>query len=187
MCPITLAIVAGGAALAGAGISAYGQYQQGKYQKGMANYQADLDRQRSAEVGEQAGQQVMEDAQKRRTQLAAVRVAEAGSGSMLDANPNDAAPTWERDQSYMGAYDTSKILRDAELQEWGFETSAKTNIANGKMAMWSAKLGTVGTLVSGTGQAAGYGAQGYSSYKTGNRLTALENSGSGFDYSGVQN
>lgn len=182
MCPVTLAVIAAGANIAGTGVSAYGQIQQGKYEEKVAKYQADINRQRAGEVQEQAGQESIEQAQRRRAQIAAARVAGAAGGSMLDANPDDSIQRYERDVAYVGAYDTAKLSRNAELASWGFLTTAGLNESEGKMARWSGNMGATGTLIGGAGSALGYASQAVAAYKASKAAEA-----GGFDYSGVEN
>lgn len=182
---ITLAGLAVATAATSAGMQAYGSYQQGKFQSEMAEYQRSMEIQRAAETQEQAGREAMEAAQRRRLQVGAGRVAAAGGGAMLDASPLDAVSMWERDNAYMGAYETEKIRRDAELAEWGFLSSASTLRAGGKAARWAGNMGAGGAIVGGIGSVAGAAAAGYGQYKTGQRLDALENAN--WDYSSVQN
>lgn len=172
---IGLAAVATVATVAAAGLSAYGQMQQGKYQKDMAEYQRSLDIQRAAETRDAAGAAIMEQAERRRQQLATARTSTAAGGGMLDASTLDASNMWEQDQAYLGAYESEKIKRQAELQEWGFLSNADMTRSQGQMASWAGNLGASGAIIGGVGQATGQIAQGYSAYSTNRRLSALEN------------
>ena len=180
MCdPVTIAIALSATAIAAsgaaAGLQAYGSHQQGKYQKGMAEYQRGLEIQRAAEAREAAGAATMEQAERRRQQLGTARTAAAAGGGMLDASPLDASQMWEQDQAYLGAYEASKIQRDAELQSWGFLSNADMLQSQGRMATYAGNMGAGGAVIGGIGQASGYAAQGYPAYGTNQRLSALEN------------
>jgi len=135
----------------GAGISAYGQRQQAKAEKKMYERQAALEVQRAAEARSRAADLALERSEERRQEKGSALVAAAAGGVALDASPLDATPMWEQDQAALGAYETDKIHRDAELQAWGFLSNADALRYQGKMARYAAKFRIASSLMSTAG------------------------------------
>jgi len=132
----------------GAGISAYGQMQQAKAEKKAAYRQADIETQRAVEARRQAADAALEQGERRRQLTASGAVASAANGVALNASPLDSSSMWEQDQEAVGAYETSKIERDADIQAWGFLSNADMLRWSGRMAKYTAKFKIASSLMS---------------------------------------
>lgn len=159
MCdPITLGSLAIVTTVAAGGISANAAIQQGKFQKGMANYQATLNRNR-AERAIKAGEFSAADTLQRRQQLAATgQTAFAANGILLDASPTSAPNMWDQDQAAARAFEVANIRDSARAEAWGYETNAQMQILQGSMDRRAASSQAWGSMLSASASAFSQGA-----------------------------
>lgn len=161
------AVVSGVLNMVGSGIQAYGQYSQAKAEKKAAFRQAELETMRAAEARSQAADAALEQGERRRQLVATGLAGAAANGVALNASPLDTSSIWEQDQEAVGAYETSKIEHDADVQAWGFLSNADMLRYQGKMATYAGRYKAWGSLLSGAGSAAGSASSAYSSYTSG--------------------
>ena len=156
--PVTLAVIAAGAAVTAAGISAYSAHQQGKFQSDMAKYQAKLAT--TAAIATQEGargrQAASADAKPRLRPRAVRRQRPADRPSPhLRTKPMGAGPDGRL------AREQFNIRRNAELAAWGYSTQGQMD-AQGQMAYAAGRLGTASSLIGGVGSSIQNAAAGYS-------------------------
>lgn len=160
MCePATLTIIAVGAAVAAAGVSAYGQYQQGEFQKSVAKENAKIAEDEAALAQQRgaiaAGVQRMKASQ----EIGQARAAagengiELTSGTTLDAIA---------DARMLSELDAQTIKNNAAREAWGYKVGAVNAIAQGQAGQLAGRYGAGATLIGAAAQAASMGA----AYKT---------------------
>ena len=172
MCdPVTVTIVltatAVAATAAGTGVSMHAAHQQGKFQKDMMKYQSDLERSRANMAEKNAEIQAARLRQQRRMETAAGMTEFAAHGMLLDGDEESAPNVWEQDMAAETAWRVEELRSQAMYEAWGFNANASMLAAQGRMARRGATYEMWGTALSGLGQAAGYGAQGYGAYQSG--------------------
>lgn len=153
MCPITMAVIAAGAVVAGTGISVYSQQQQGKFQKDMMNYQADQERARAEIAKKNAEIQAGRLDVQRRQATASGMAAFAANGMLLDTDPESAPNMWEQDMAAETAWQKEELRAQAMYEAWGHTSNASALVASGSAARRGAQLGMLGTVLSGVGSA----------------------------------
>lgn len=147
-----MALVSLGVQAAGIGMQAQGIREQYKQQQKLLNYQAHMERIRAGQVDEEAGAENIEAAERRRQLIGSGKVAAVAAGGVLDAGPLDAIQVWEQDAEMLGAYDTARLRRRAELERWGFGESAKMLQWQGGAVRKAGRLQLTGSLISGGAQ-----------------------------------
>lgn len=146
----TASYVAGGAALAGAGLSAYGAKQQGDAAKMAADYNADAMR-RSAQSVEAQGAQVASDRLLKARRLEASQVATAGAGGV---NPFAGSPlAIESETAEFGELDSLRIINNAQRSAWGLQTQAGLTGWEGEQARTAGNINAGATLLGGASRA----------------------------------
>lgn len=143
MCePATIMAVA---AVAGAGMSAYGQYQQGQNAEKMANYNADL-----AEV--KATDALSTGAIAEEKQRAQVRQIEGSQAAQMGASGGVVGAGSFGDildqTAKFGELDSQTIRFNAAKQAWGFGTQAAADRLQGAIAAGNGRMGAMSTLLS---------------------------------------
>lgn len=139
------------ASLAGAGISAYGQYQAGKAQKEMAEYNAKV-----AENSAQAEFAASRENAKRQREMnlrhlsAMQRKLAAGGVEVSSGSASDALTTASSELEL----NTLDLFREAEAKQVAYRNQAALSRYEGRQAYSAAKIGSIGTLIGGVGSAA---------------------------------
>ena len=149
---MSFAITAAVVAVAGAGVSAYGQYQAGQAQKEMANYNAKL-AENEAIAKEQA---TAAETQRMRSQkeraLAAQRAGYAKSGSVI----TEGTPLLTMaEQAGLMELDILQMQRTGAMSAGASKSEASLSRYSGKQAATGAMWQTGGTLLQGAGSAYG--------------------------------
>ena len=146
----TASYVAGGAALAGAGLSAYGAKQQGDAAKMAADYNADAMK-RSAQSIEAQGAQVASDRLLKARRLEAAQVTGAGAGGV---NPFAGSPlAIESETAEFGELDSLRIINNAQRSAWGLQTQANITGWEGEQARTAGNINAGSTLLGGASRA----------------------------------
>jgi hypothetical protein len=131
---------------------------QGKFQKDMANYQADLERQRAGIAKKNAEVQAHRLAVQRRMETASGLTDFAANGLLIDGDPNSAPNVWEQDMAAETAWQQEELRTQAMYEAWGFNANAGMLTAQGSMARRGATLERWGAGLSGAGSALATGA-----------------------------
>ena len=147
-----LAVAAIVTSVAGAGVSAYGQYQAGQAQKEMANYNAKL-AENEAIAKEQA---TAAETQRMRSQkeraLAAQRAGYAKSGSVI----TEGTPLLTMaEQAGLMELDILQMQRTGAMSAGASKSEASLSRYSGKQAATGAMLQAGGTLLQGAGSSYG--------------------------------
>ena len=132
---------------------------QGKFQKDMANYQADLERQRAGIAQNNAEVQARRLAVQRRMETAEGMTGFAANGLLIDGDPNSAPNVWEQDMAAETAWQIEELRTQAVYEAWGHNANAAMLAAQGRMARKGAQLEMAGMALSGLGGAASSGAK----------------------------
>lgn len=139
-------VVAGATVLSGA-MSAKASIDQGRYQRGVAEYNAAVDRNRAIEIKNKAIVQETEERQKaqqmssRQRVIAASRGVEVGFGSPLSLI---------EDTERIGEINALRIRKGAQQQATALETQADLTESAGQQAQTQSRLGALSTVI-GTG------------------------------------
>ena len=151
----TALLIAAGAAVAGAGVSAYSSYQSGQATKRLMNYNAELANQ-DAMVRERDGR-ILANAQRLQNQrlLARQRALYAKGGVDMTGTPL-LVQAEQAGQLEMAALE---VERQGSIEAGRFRQQAVLDRMQGKAAARAGSLNAVGTILQGSGQAAGYYAQ----------------------------
>ena len=163
-----LAFASVAASLAGAGISAYGNYQQGKSAQAMTKHNAKIATTAASNEAATAQQNAIRQREASRRQLSNIRARMAGSGvqqstgSSLDVLGESAS---ELELQAMDLFRSS----DAKQRQYGNEAAMTT--WNGDQTAQAGKIGAIGSLISGAGSFASNYSSSKSSglIRTGNR------------------
>jgi len=140
------------------GIGIQAARMQGKFQKDMAEYQADLERQRAGIAKKNAEVQAHRLAVQRRMETASGMTEFAANGMLIDGDPNSAPNVWEQDMAAETAWQQEELRTQAMYEAWGFNANAGMLTAQGSMARRGAILEGWGTGLSGMGSALATGA-----------------------------
>mgnify|MGYP003108519746 FL=1 len=144
-----LTTIAAGVAIAGAGMSAYGQYQAGKAHDAMAKYNAKVARQQadaeSMAIAERGRRLARDQRELRGMQQAAV----AGTGGMIAGTDLLALA----DQSAQMSLDQLELKRQSDIAQLGGESKAQQSIYEGRVARYTSRIGAAGTFLQGVGTA----------------------------------
>lgn len=149
MCePATMAMIA----VAGAGMSAYGQYQSGKYQSDIARENA-----KTAEYqGEYAARIGAIDEQNYLAKVRGVLGAQRARLGAAGVDPNTGTPLdMQTDTLQFGARDALTIRNNAAREAWGYRVEAVNSLEQGRLARSEAQYGAASTLLTGGAQAYG--------------------------------
>lgn len=112
--------------------------------------QAALESQRAAQVRQSAAEEAQSLARERRRLQGSQRTAAAANGVLLESSRAEAAPNMlEQDAAMESAWDTEKMLYNANLQAWGYSTNAATLRYNAASARKSGNLALSSGLVRG--------------------------------------
>ena len=141
------------------GIGIQAARMQGKFQKDMAEYQADLERQRAGIAKKNAEVQAHRLAVQRRMETASGMTEFAANGMLIDGDPNSAPNVWEQDMAAETAWQIEELRTQAEYEAWGHNANAAMLTAQGRMARKGAQLEMAGMALSGLGGAASSGAK----------------------------
>lgn len=141
--------VAAGAALAGAGVSAYGQYQAGKAQEAQANYNAAVAKNnakaKAASIDARADQLARQQRELRGRQVAQI----SATGGMAAGTDLLALA----DQAAQMSLDQIELRRQKDIALQGGDVEAAMQEFAGKTARYTTRLGAGASLLSGIGQA----------------------------------
>ena len=143
-----MGIASTAASLAGAGMSAYGNYQQGKAANAMAKHNAKAIRLASENEALTAQQNSLRQREASRRQLSSIRARMAGggvvqsSGSSLDVLGESAS------ELELQAMD---LFRDSDAKQRMYGNEAAMTLYNGKQAAAAGKTAAIGSLISGAG------------------------------------
>lgn len=151
----TALLIAAGATLVGGGVAAYSSYQAGKATDSLMKYNADLANQ-DAIVKERDGR-ILANAQRLQNQrlLARQRSLYAKAGVNMTGTPL----LVEAEQAGQLEMAALEVERTASIEAGRYRTQAVINRMQGSAARRGANLQAVGTILQGSGQAAGYYAQ----------------------------
>lgn len=152
----------GVAAVAGTGISAYGQYQSGKAEKNAAEYNAQIAEQNAeiatqkAKWATQIGEQDVSQSQlKTRAEIGGIEANQGASGVRIDSGSSQDVRQSARE---MGMLDALTIRSNAARQAYGYMTEeasdkaqAKLDRYAGKSAETAGKIKAATTLIGGAG------------------------------------
>lgn len=149
MC-VPLVVIGMAAAVAAAGVSAYGQVRQSNYQAKLDEQNAKLQEDAAAIAANRGGQDAGIQRMKG-SQLEASARAEAGatgidlqSGSTLDVLA---------DSRMMNELDALTIKNNAAREAWGYKTTAVQNRAQAELTRMGGRYGAAATLIGGAAQA----------------------------------
>jgi|SRR5579862_345191 len=149
-----------GLGLAGAGVSAFGQYESGQATSQMAAYQAQV-AQNNAAIAQQnaaweagAGEsQVAAEGMKTAAKVASTKAAQGASGVDVNTGSTAAVRTAETE---LGALDAMTIRSNTAKKTYGYEVASGSDIAQaglltqeGSQATTAGDIGAMGTLLSG--------------------------------------
>ena len=146
-----LGIASVAASLAGAGISAYGQYQAGKAQKQMAEYNARVNENSAKAEFDASRENSKRQREMNQRHLSSLRArmarggTEISSGSSLDVLGTAASEL---------ELQTLDLFRESEAKQVAYRNQATLARYEGKQAASAAKIGAIGTLIGGVGSAA---------------------------------
>jgi len=152
------------ASLAGAGVSAYGQYQQGEAAKAQARqerawhaYNAEIARRQAIEAEQKALADAAQQRRQARQQLARMRAAYGASGVMM----SEGSPLLQLEQAARDAQaDVLNILRSGQIMAGQARSQAQLDLLAGRIARLRGRYAKVArrwqagsTLLSGAGSA----------------------------------
>lgn len=148
------------------GVEAYGNYEQGKQEEKALKEQAKLDQIRAGQVQDAATLEKQDLARRQRQTTSSGRAAAAANGVLLESRAESAPAVWEQDAAEELAYESSKIDYNANLQAWGYNQSARTNLINARNARRTGNLRVATSLIkAGAGMASSYAMYNYGSAK----------------------
>ena len=146
----TLAFAAIAASLAGAGISAYGQYQQGKSQQAMGEYNAKVAEQQATGEADVAQENAKRQRDMNRRQLSAIRSQMAGSGiSQSQGSSLDALGAASSELELQ----TLDMFREGQAKQIAYGNQAGMDRWQGNQAAKAGQIGAIGSLINGAGSA----------------------------------
>jgi hypothetical protein len=143
-----MGIASTAASLAGAGMSAYGNYQQGKAANAMAKHNAkaiDLTRENEAQTAQQNSLRMREAS---RRQLSSIRAKMGGSGVVQSSGSSLDALGESASELELQAMD---LFRDSDAKQRQYGNEAAMTRWNGKQALQAGKTAAIGSLISGVG------------------------------------
>lgn len=135
----------------GSVISAIGQNEQGKYQQQVANNNAIIQERLAKDAIKRGGIDEAQHRDKVAQFKAKQRASMAASGISIDSG---SAEDILNDTTMMGELDALTIRNNAEREAFGHRAGAANQIAQGQLSRTSGKYGAMGTILSGSGQAA---------------------------------
>ena len=143
--------VAGVAMVAGAVISAAGQYQAGKTNEAIAKHNAQLGRMRAKDSIERGNKLAVQTKQEFQRLQSEQDVGYATQNIQLGVGVSAVV----RAETEMAAETASQqVLNNAALEAWGYEQGAQESVLSGQLAASAGRYGAGGTLLSGIGSAA---------------------------------
>lgn len=154
--------IAAYAAVASAGMSAYGSYASGKSQERLANRQAEIADAQAQDAIDRGQLAEERRRQQTRQQIGSQRAGFAAQG--VDVNLGTPADVYS-DTAAIGELDAQTIRRNAQLEAWGYKTGAQDTRARGELAAQQGTLNAAGTLLSGASRAYMYQKGGYTKAK----------------------
>jgi hypothetical protein len=151
--PVTWAVIAAGAATAGAGVQAYGSYQQGKSEEALNKYNAEVSRRQATAAEMQASAEAKRQQRASRAEQSRQRVLLAKSGVTTEGTP---LMLLERSAAN-AELDRQMIYREGNIQADQFRSQATMDRMRAKSARRAGNLGVASSLLSGAGQVASTG------------------------------
>ena len=146
----TLAVASIATSLAGAGMSAYGQYQAGKAQNEMAKRNARaIDQARQAEALS-AQENVKRSRQMNRRKLSSIRSRMAGSGVSATSGSSLSVLGEASEEMELKTLD---LFRSSGAKQVAYGNQANMQRYEGKQAKAAGTMGAVGSLIGGVAQA----------------------------------
>ncbi len=139
------------AAVAGAGMQAYGSWQEGNAARGTADYQATIQRQNAALRRKQVASDEDKHRREMRQRIGMQRAAEAESGFAFEGSALDLLEQTVRN----GEMDALNIRYSGALDARALELGADNAELDGINAQRAARTRAVGALIAGSAQAAG--------------------------------
>lgn len=160
-----LPFIAIGASIAGAGVSAYGQYQQGLanqrtayYNAAVAHNNAIMEGQKAERAAAAGTEAASRESMKSGARLGAIKAEQAANN--IDVNSGSAVDV-QASQRMLGKLSADTVMNDALTQVYGYrvaeqsyETQAQLDMMEGDQAKTSGMIGAAGTLLGGASSAA---------------------------------
>lgn len=148
----TALIIAASAAVVGSGVAAYSSYEAGKSQDALMKYNADLATQDAA-VRERDGR-ILANAQREQNRrlLARGRALYAKGGVAMSGTPL----LVEAEQAGQLEMAALEVERTASIDAGRLRSQAVVDRMQGRIARRAGTMQAVGTILQGSGQAAGY-------------------------------
>jgi hypothetical protein len=163
-----VAIASVAASLAGAGMSAYGQYQQGKSAQAMTKHNAKIASTAASNEAQTAQQNSIRQREASRRQLSNIRARMAGSGVQQSTGSSLDVLGESASELELQALD---LFRDSDAKQRMFGNEAAMTTWQGDQAAQAGKTAALGSLISGAGSFASNYSSSRSSglIRTGNR------------------
>lgn len=157
-------------AVAGAATSAVGAVQTGDAQKKAADYNADASRQNAEAANQQAAYDAQQIRNRNQRLLATQRANYSASGVDAGGTPSDVAA----DSAGQGEMDALAAIYTGRTSANASEARARLDTMQGQSAQQAGQYGAATSLLSGAGQAAGFG---YKAWYSGSNPKMQSNSG----------
>ena len=133
-------------------MSAKAQYDQGQYQKGVAEYNAAVDRNKAVEVKNKANTQESAERQKAQQLLSKQRAIAASRGATVDFGT---VLDITEDTEMIGEINARRVREGGEAQVTALEGQATLGLSAGNNAASQGSMGAIGTLLGTAGTVAG--------------------------------
>lgn len=137
--------------IAGAGMSAYGQYKAGKHNQALMNFNAKIGEMRADDAIERGKSSESRHRVDVRQFIGQQRAAMGAEGVELD---DGSALQVQQDSAYFGELDALTIRNNAALEAWGYKVGATNDRMQGEIDSASGRSGAAGTLLTGGANAA---------------------------------
>lgn len=131
------------------GVSGASAIMQGQAEAKALKRQAELDEIRAGQVQEAAQEEAATIARKARRLQGAQKTAAAANGMMLEGRAESAPSMIEQDTAMEAAWDTQKMLHNANMEAWGYMARADVERMNARNARRTGNLRFGGALLQG--------------------------------------